>query len=64
MENYRFVLSRDGKSKGKIINPNYRKCSAEGCPGHRILVQWPDGKRTYPCSRGCKTVDGQTLQIL
>lgn len=63
MENYRYMLSRDGKSKGKIININYRKCSAESCLGHRILVQWPDGKRTYPCSRGCKAVGGQTLQI-
>lgn len=64
MENFKYMLSRDAKQKGIIKNLNYRKCSAEGCPGHRILVEWPDGKRTYPCSRGCKAVSADTLQIL
>lgn len=64
MENYRYMLSRDGKTKGQILNLKKRKCSAESCPGYRIHVQWPDGKRTMPCSRGCKIINSQTLQII
>lgn len=64
MENPKYMLSRDGKIRGEIRNMHSRKCAAEGCPGHRIHVVWPDGKKTFPCSRGCKTVNVDTLQIL
>lgn len=64
MDNPKYMLSRDGKLRGNVINPCYRRCTMEGCSGWRILVQWPDGKRTYPCSCGCKTVNEQTVQIL
>lgn len=62
MENKKMtMLSRDGKEKGTILNLQSRRCS---CGGWRIYVRWPDGKRTYPCSRGCKTINDNTLQIL
>lgn len=64
MESYKYMLARDGKMKGVIKNLHCRKCNAESCTGHRILVQWPDGKRTLPCSKGCKVVDDETLQII
>ena len=58
------MLSRDGKIRGLIKNLHSRKCQMEGCHGWRIHVVWPDGKSTYPCSKGCKTVDQHTLQLL
>lgn len=58
------MLSRDGQTQGIIKNLHYRKCNVEGCLGHRILVEWPDGKRTCPCSRGCKTVNDEIMKIL
>ena len=57
------MLNRDGTIQGIIINPNSRKCAMEGCTGMRIHVKWPDGKSTYPCSKGCKEVNQETLQI-
>jgi hypothetical protein len=34
-------------------------CRLEGCGGTRLHVKWPDGKRTYPCAKGCMVqVDG------
>ena len=58
------MLSRDGKTRGFIRNLQSRRCQQEGCTGWRIHVVWPDGKSTYPCSKGCKVVDAETLQII
>lgn len=30
-------------------------CMLEGCSGARIGVRWPDGKITWPCSKGMTT---------
>lgn len=65
MENKKMtMLSRDGKQKGTVLNLHSRRCTMEGCGGWRIHVRWPDGKNTYPCSRGCKAIDKDTLQII
>ena len=29
-------------------------CRLEGCGARRLIVRWPDGKRTEPCLRGCE----------
>lgn len=29
-----------------------RYCPLEGCTGTRIVVRWPGGTITYPCSKG------------
>lgn len=29
-----------------------RRCSMAGCSGLRIIVWWPDGHITMPCSKG------------
>jgi hypothetical protein len=50
-----FMLSRDGKLKGEVIGS--RRCQLEGCTGLSYIVRWPDGKRTHPCSKGCKETD-------
>lgn len=59
----KYMLSRDGTRRGEIKNLRSRRCSLEGCNGVRIHVKWPDGKSTYPCSKGCKRVDDETMQI-
>ena len=45
------VYDRAGKIKGRTTGSN-RFCRLEGCPGTRIGVRWPDGKITWPCSKG------------
>ena len=58
----KFVLSKDGKLKGEIRGR--RRCRLSGCTGRAFIVRWPDGKYTYPCSKGV-TDTGQpgTVQI-
>lgn len=63
MENTKYMLSRDGNLRGIIKNMQSRKCKMEGCTGWRIHVVWPDGKSSYPCSKGCVHVSNDTLQI-
>lgn len=57
------MLSRNGSMIGEIKNLNSRRCKLEGCTGVRIHVKWPNGRSTYPCSKGCKQIDADTLQI-
>lgn len=45
------VWNRDGTQRG-VRTGATRVCSMEGCTGERIVVRWPDGKITYPCSKG------------
>lgn len=47
----KFVESRDGLLVGRVTSAS-RRCRLEGCGGVRLRVVWPDGKVTYPCSRG------------
>jgi hypothetical protein len=46
-----FVVSRDGNDKGRLTGGS-RNCRLEGCTGRRLEVRWPDGKLTWPCSKG------------
>lgn len=59
----KYMLSADGTKCGIIKKFNSRRCRLEGCTGVRIHVVWPDGKSTYPCSKGCHPIDKGTLQI-
>lgn len=56
------VYSRSGKLKGDIIGTT--PCALEGCRGIRLIVRWPDGKSTRPCSKGCETRPDGDLQIM
>lgn len=56
------VLSRNGKKKGRVTGGT-RLCGLEGCRGLQIGVRWPDGKLTWPCSKGLKEIDSETWQI-
>ena len=45
------VHNRNGDEVGKATG-TYRRCSMHGCTGLRIGVRWPDGRLTWPCSKG------------
>lgn len=50
-----FVLTSDGKLRGQATG-SYKRCTLEGCTGRRIHVRWPDGHRTWPCTKGMEIV--------
>ncbi len=52
----RFVFSRDGSLKGEVTSTT-RRCQLEGCNGKRLGVKWPDGRTTYPCTKGLEGTD-------
>ena len=37
--------------KGEVRGAG-KACALEGCTGWRLCVRWPDGKHTWPCSKG------------
>jgi hypothetical protein len=59
------VYGREGTDfenvAGIVTNTSY--CPLVGCGGLRLHVRWPDGKRTYPCSKGCTQQEGGSLRI-
>lgn len=65
----KFVLSRCGTLKGETTG-SVRCCRLEGCGGACIGVRWPKepgqkrAKVTFPCSKGMKTVNTTTWQII
>lgn len=59
-----FMLNRDGTMTGTILNLRSHHCSQAGCTGWRIAVRWPDGKKTFPCSKGCLQKGEHLWQIV
>lgn len=57
-----WVLNREGTQSGTVFSTS-RRCRMDGCAGIRIGVRWPDGHRTYPCSRGMREISADTWQI-
>lgn len=50
----RFVFARGtrhGRLRGRLTGGS-RVCPLEGCPGARLGVRWPDGRLTWPCTKG------------
>lgn len=45
------VWSRGRDYEGATTG-TFRGCQMEGCRGTRIGVRWPDGKMTWPCTKG------------
>lgn len=35
---------------GRVVGS--RRCTLEGCTGKRLGVRWPDGRLTWPCTKG------------
>jgi len=40
-----------------------RPCTMEGCPGKRIAVRWPDGRLTWPCTKGMNRLENGSYLI-
>ena len=57
------IYNRNGKEAGTPTGAEY-PCSMEGCIGHRIVVKWPDGKITRPCSKGMNVREDGDYQII
>lgn len=47
----REIESRDGKLVGEVTNAG-QPCRMEGCTGIRLSTRWPNGRRTFPCTKG------------
>lgn len=45
------ISTRDGRETG-LSTGSHRRCLQDGCRGVRIAVRWPDGRTTWPCSKG------------
>jgi len=45
------VRPRGSGKRGKATG-NTHCCSMHGCNGLRVSVRWPDGRVTFPCSKG------------
>jgi len=64
MSEYQEVLSREMRFEAgrKVYSRTYDEvglttgsthaCPMSGCSGLRVAVKWPDGRHTFPCSRG------------
>jgi hypothetical protein len=50
-----------GAESGAITKVS--RCRLTGCTGARLHVKWPDGRRTYPCTKGCRLRDDGDYQI-
>ncbi len=46
------IYARDTDSDPGVATGSTHECQMEGCSGVRVTVKWPDGKVTYPCSKG------------
>lgn len=45
------VWARGGKVYGRPTGRT-RLCRLEGCRGLRIEIEWPKGRKSWPCSKG------------
>lgn len=59
---YAIIWDRDGTTRG-VRTGGTRRCPMAGCNGIRIHVRWPDGKTTYPCSKGLRALADGSFQI-
>lgn len=58
------VYSRAGKEEQAVgVVTGASACRLDGCGGTRLHVRWEDGKRTYPCAKGCKARPDGDLEI-
>jgi hypothetical protein len=57
------VLNRQENEIGKLTGGT-RKCQMTGCTGVCYGVRWySDNKLTYPCSKGLKVIDENTIKL-
>jgi hypothetical protein len=60
----KFVISRDGSAKGRVVSAYGSRYRMEGCSGTRFGVRWPDGKLTRICSRSVALVNDDTVKLI
>jgi len=56
------VYSRGGKVAGQVRGQ--RCCRLESCSGTQLCVLWPNGNRTWPCTKGMFVREDGHWQIL
>jgi hypothetical protein len=54
--------TRAARIKGRIVGD--RDCNLESCRGVRFAVRWPNGKLTWPCTRGMEVTRSGDYQII
>lgn len=57
------VWSKDRVEQGRATGGE-RECRMEGCRGRRIVVKWPNGKITHPCTKGMRAISDTEWEIL
>lgn len=57
-----YIWDRAYKRRGETTGGRFR-CKLEGCTGMRIATRWPDGKITFPCSKGLKYLKPNEAKI-
>lgn len=57
------VRSRGSDRKGEATGSTHA-CSMEGCRGLRVSVRWPNGRTTFPCSKGMTVRKNGDWEIL
>lgn len=48
------VWDSKGESQG-VMTGHQKCCGLDGCTGIKVKVRWPDGKHTWPCTKGLST---------
>lgn len=57
------VWSKGRETAGKATGGE-RVCQMSGCTGTGIVVRWPSGKITIPCTKGMKKTGENEWEIL
>lgn len=47
-----------------IVTGSTKDCTLECCRGVRILVRWPGGRTTWPCSNGLREINSEEWQVV
>ncbi len=53
--------TKDARVAGTITGTS--ECRQAGCRGLYLHVKWPDGTRTYPCTKGCTQRPGGDWEV-
>jgi hypothetical protein len=56
------ITSGTGNESG-VPTGGTRTCQMEGCRGLLVGVRWPDGKLTWPCTKGMDMSNAEAWKI-
>lgn len=59
-EEIKHVISADGKETGDVTGGR-RRCQMSGCGGVCLGVKWPDGRMSWPCTKGLVATTDKTI---